>query len=111
MLSYEKALELKEAGYWSNGIGYYYLSPTVVCHSDHIRDLKTIQLWQMSIGGLVYIPTLEELIKNLPDHCGLQRGDSGWCMSVKGFLREETVSDDPSESVANLWLILNKITS
>lgn len=59
-------------------------------------------------GDFYPFPTLSELMEACPDHCGLQREDFGWVLYVKGFIREETVSETSHEAVAKLWLSLNK---
>ena len=97
-INYKLALELKEAGFPYKGS---YLSFYI--------DGVLSQDYRLPSGeSIIYIPTLSELIDKLPDHCGVQRDDWGWCMYVKGTLNTATISDSPEEAVAKLWLALNK---
>ena len=54
------------------------------------------------------IPTLSELVKMCPNHCGLQKEDFGWVMYVKGFIREDTISTKPEEAVAKLLISIKE---
>ena len=80
-MNFELAKQLKEAGF-----------PQSVPNSVDAQ------------GWTFYQPTLSKLMESLPDHCGLQRDDWGWCMYVKGLLRESTISKTPEEAAAKLWL-------
>ncbi len=93
-MNYELARALKDAGFPQSGPPNKFLWQA----TDNPRVME---------NG-VYVPTLEELIEALPDHCGVQREDFGWCVYVKGFLRDDTISPTPTEAVARLWLALNK---
>jgi len=98
-MDYSLALKLKNAGFPQ-------ISENVLRNISLEEEMNRQLIGQES--NYISKPTLSELIKACPDHCGLQREDYGWAMYVKGFLREDTISDTPEEAVAKLWLALNK---
>lgn len=91
----ELLIKLKEAGFLQIGKGefkyHYYRS------GENLAEPPE-----------VYVPTLDELIEDCPDHCGLQKDDFGWVMYVKGMIDTDTISKTPKEAVAKLWLKVNK---
>jgi hypothetical protein len=111
MITYEKALELKNAGFEQkkNRIGF--LNTFIDNEGNLITE-----------GESVYYPSLEELIEacvgrfvlHSPNSCDVneyywQNGDK-WLAFHQGDKDKETRGEGStsSEAVANLWLELNK---
>jgi len=67
---------------------------------------------KLMVGGdgqnVVYIPTLTELLKKLPELCGLIKEEDTWRLYVNNVLNENTISKEPDEACAKLYLELNK---
>lgn len=135
MLTYSKALELKNAGFpqpEDPPTGHYYswvLKDTfgqayaTWMSGDMMENLefKQIQLFpgMMYARTLVYIPTLEELIKECEDgFYDLSKHRNGtWgcnksecCLECnpEGWDDWETNGESPEEAVSNLYLALHK---
>src|ERR1051325_11118816 len=95
-MTYELARALKDAGFpQKQGEGGTWIYPDKSSVFVHLEEDEAC-----------YVPTLSELMKALPDSCGLQLDDWGWTMYVKGFKRDFTISEEPEEAVAKLWLAL-----
>jgi hypothetical protein len=64
--------------------------------------------WRSRVGStqLFAVDLLSELMKALPDSCGLQLDDWGWTMYVKGFKRDFTISKEPEEAAAKLYIAI-----
>jgi hypothetical protein len=95
-MTYELAEQLRDTGFPQ--------PKDAVLSSYYSKDGRSAMYKYGDID--IYFPTLSELIEACPDHCGLQREDFGWVMYIKGFIREETISDTPEEAVAKLYLNL-----
>lgn len=119
MINYELAKELQDAGYPQPFDKTTYRKHGSRAYKFGIKGLKIIpsptakQYNQMMLVGLdvVYIPSLEELIKECGD-CGfaLIIGKKDW--EAYSYYAEDDyqfkeVGSTPEEAVAKLWLALN----
>lgn len=106
-LSYELALELKNAGFPQTG------EPVFTGFNVLPNPLATREAQEAAFkeGNFAYIPTLEELIESCGDDFEtlVRYGDGTW----RAYRREgsEDLQDvpyrTPLEAVARLWLALN----
>lgn len=102
MISYEKAVELKEAGFKQGGLGMWW-----------DKTVKTFTT--KDIYSDLYQPTLSELIEACGDRFyGIMRGpfkkywEAGEYWGYEEFCGTVSQGTTPEEAVANLYLELNK---
>ncbi len=103
MITYDLALQLKEAGFPQTGEGEFSLS----IPKDKERNLKNVIR--------IYYPTLSELIEECDKKCGdfaiFSHGSSWVCgdfMPYEHDWIERSEGINLEDALVNLWLALNK---
>lgn len=129
MLTYEKALELKNSGFpQPNKPDHGNYDTWIIKDREGISYAKTgsgeIHLYRFSPGfsyhiDMVYIPTLEELIKECGEeftlvhsnsclNCGQNDCATHWMSYKKSDISRIVFGNDSKEAVVNLYIALNK---
>lgn len=108
-MTYELAKKLKDAEYSQDKKSGIYL------HKSGPLNLGKIRIKDFSevSEGMVYMPTLQELIEACGDDFPSLSKDyinGGWMCNepLDGDTGEITRGDTPEEAVANFWLTLNE---
>lgn len=110
MISYELAKKLKEAGFpqFGKGFGLYVLDSKRIGTSAWVQAFKK--------DGVIYEPTLSELIEACPKFRKLKKNKGNWIADSAPFEKKEDgtakpfihgTGSTPEEAVAALYLKLH----